>query len=148
MNRHFETPQELWKLIAVSHTTSSTTPAGGPPRINASSALIPPWERTFDPEHHPTDMAAYRRPSLRRLPPWAIELANGQRCVFLSGATYTVAGMRANYSCNAKGGGLVDQNTGWIVGAPSWSRPLWSVLYAPNQTAKTFEEVDVYVAWY
>jgi hypothetical protein len=35
---------------------------------------------------------------LRALP-WALELSSGARCVFLTGATTAVAGMRANYGC-------------------------------------------------
>jgi hypothetical protein len=32
-------------------------------------------------------------------PPWALELASGERCTMLTGATWGVAGMRVNYGC-------------------------------------------------
>lgn len=46
----------------------------------------------------------YRRSSIGRSPAWALELENGQRCVFVSGATGVIADMRWNYFCG-KGDG-------------------------------------------
>lgn len=52
----------------------------------------------------PRDIPAlfeYRSPLRRPRPrPWAIELSNGWRCIFVSGASFAIAGERANYICS------------------------------------------------
>lgn len=70
--------------------------------------------------------------------PWALELANGMKCGLLTGATWGVAGMRANYGCG---------NTTYVIGDPDRSQPLWRVFY---QGARSFAvtQVGVRVAWY
>jgi hypothetical protein len=42
---------------------------------------------------------AKRPPNILDGPPWALELASGERCTMLTGATWGVAGMRVNYGC-------------------------------------------------
>ncbi|WP_019588103.1 hypothetical protein [Deinococcus apachensis] len=44
-------------------------------------------------------------PDYAQAMPWALELANGQRCTRMTGATAPVAGLRINYGC--PGGGVV-----------------------------------------
>jgi hypothetical protein len=79
------------------------------------------------------------RPALSEAGPWALELGNGQRCVFIGGATTTIAGMRLNYACG--------NGDSFVVGDPDSSRPVWRVFYAPKGSGN-FVQVDVRVAWY
>ena len=71
--------------------------------------------------------------------PWALELSNGTRCVFLTGATTAVAGMRANYGCV---GGRMS-----IVGDIDRTLPLWRVL-ADDSVGVVLRLVGVRTAWY
>ena len=69
--------------------------------------------------------------------PWALELANGERCTLLTGASVVLAGERLHYGC--EGGG-------WVLGEPDRAQPLWTVSYlAGGAVATTL--VDVAVAW-
>ena len=69
--------------------------------------------------------------------PWALELANGERCTLLTGASVVLAGERLHYSC---GGG------GAVLGEPDRGQPLWTAAYlADGAVATTL--VDVAVAW-
>ena len=70
--------------------------------------------------------------------PWALELANGMRCELLTGATWGVAGMRANYGCG---------DNSYVIGDPDRSQPLWRVFF---QGMRSFgvTQVGVRVAWY
>jgi len=70
--------------------------------------------------------------------PWALELADGSRCQFLTGATTAVAGMRLNYGC---------ANGVSVVGTVDRSQPLWRVFVLP-QSGPAVRQVDVTVAWY
>jgi hypothetical protein len=70
--------------------------------------------------------------------PWAIELANGQRCTLFTGAMPPVAGMRINYGCP---GGLQ------VVGDIDRSQPLWRVFFQGEKSI-ALEQVDVAVAWF
>ena len=69
--------------------------------------------------------------------PWAVELANGERCGLLTGATAVVAGMRINYGC--EGGGS-------IVGELDRSQPVWTGNYYDEQALGT-ELVEVATVW-
>jgi hypothetical protein len=69
--------------------------------------------------------------------PWAIELANGDRCGLLTGATAVVAGMRINYGC--EGGGS-------IVGELDRSAAVWTANYYDEQALGT-ELVEVATVW-
>lgn len=57
---------------------------------------------------------------------WMLQLENGAKCGFATGATALVAGMRLNYACTTKG---------WIAGNPDRWRPTWIANYvaAPNR---------------
>ncbi|MEK6275534.1 MAG: hypothetical protein AABM30_09370 [Actinomycetota bacterium] len=98
----------------------------------------------------PRDRALVERgSSLRRNPPWALELSNGERCIFTSGATFTVAGKRGNYFCPHGGRDRFgNQAEAWVVGTPNRSLALWRALYAESREAQSFKEVTIYVAWY
>lgn len=70
--------------------------------------------------------------------PWALELANGQRCTLFTGATAPVAGMRINYGCP---GGFQ------VVGEIDRSQPVWRVFFQGEKSI-ALEQVDVAVAWF
>jgi hypothetical protein len=70
--------------------------------------------------------------------PWALELANGQRCTMFTGATAPVAGMRINYGCP---GGFI------VVGDIDRSQPLWRV-FVEGEKSIALEQVDVTAAWF
>src|SRR5215213_8014365 len=52
--------------------------------------------------------------------PWALELANGDRCTLLGGTLYQLAGQVVYYSC--------EQN-GAVLGVVDHGQPLWTVNY-------------------
>jgi len=70
--------------------------------------------------------------------PWALELANGQRCTLMTGAMPPVAGMRINYGCP---GGFQ------VVGDIDRSGPMWRVFFQGEKSI-ALEQVDVAVAWF
>ena len=69
--------------------------------------------------------------------PWALALANGDRCTLLTGATVGIAGMRLNYGCTGHGS---------VVGEIDRSQPFWAVSYLPQGGGAT-SLVEVTVAW-
>jgi hypothetical protein len=71
--------------------------------------------------------------------PWALELANGQRCILLTGATGAVAGMRINYECS----------DGFYVAGPiDRTLPLWRVFHQPASGSIALDQMEVSTAWY
>lgn len=69
--------------------------------------------------------------------PWALELANGDRCTLLGGTLYQLGGQIVYYSC--------EQN-GAVLGVVDHDQPLWTVNYlADGDVASSL--VDVAVAW-
>jgi hypothetical protein len=70
--------------------------------------------------------------------PWAIELANGERCSLFTGATPPVAGMRINYGC--PGGSQA-------IGDIDRTQPVWRVFFQ-GEKSLALEQVDVVVAWF
>ena len=69
--------------------------------------------------------------------PWALELANGERCTLLTGATAVLAGQRLNYGC--EGGG-------YVLGEVDQRRQVWTVSYLAAD-AFASELVPVSVVW-
>ncbi|MCC7023174.1 MAG: hypothetical protein IT338_10110 [Thermomicrobiales bacterium] len=69
--------------------------------------------------------------------PWALELANGERCTLLRGTLTLVAGQVVNYGC---------ANGGSVVGMTDRSEPRWVVSYLANGDYAT-TLVDVTTAW-
>lgn len=69
--------------------------------------------------------------------PWGLELSNGMKCGFVTGGTFVVAGMRANYGC---------EHGGWIIGDPDRSTALWHVFYTANPKAADYTRVSVRTA--
>jgi hypothetical protein len=69
--------------------------------------------------------------------PWALELANGDRCTLLHGTLTVMAGQTVHYGC-------VDG--GMVLGETDRTQPLWTVSYvAEGESASRL--VDVTVAW-
>ena len=79
-----------------------------------------------------------RSPSLLSGPPWALELASGERCTMLTGATWAVAGMRVNYGCP----GDVS-----VVGDIDRSAPMWRA-FVLRAGAAMMSQVEISVAYY
>jgi hypothetical protein len=69
--------------------------------------------------------------------PWALELANGDRCTLLHGTLIVIAGQTAHYGC---------ENGGAVFGEVDHSRPLWTANYlAAGEVASNL--VEVVAAW-
>jgi hypothetical protein len=70
--------------------------------------------------------------------PWGLRLANGDKCLFLQGASPGfVNGARVNYKCDH----------GNAIGVPDRSGPLWTIQYAKDAATQT-SPVDVEQAWF
>ena len=80
------------------------------------ACFIDPW--------HPVTLLRLTRAlprhaaAVRGALPWAIETADGRRCVFLTGATAPMGGERINYGC-IKGS--------YLIGSPDRRSPLWTI---------------------
>jgi len=70
--------------------------------------------------------------------PWALELADGSRCTFLTGATLAVAGLRWNYGCSSGAE---------VIGEVYRGDPVWRV-FVRSVSGPIIRQVDVRVAWY
>jgi hypothetical protein len=69
--------------------------------------------------------------------PWALELANGDRCTLLHGTLFTLAGQTVYYSC--------EQN-GSVLGTVDHGHPVWTVSYqADGDVASRL--IEVTAAW-
>lgn len=69
------------------------------------------------------------------VPGWALELANGDRCVTMTGTNPVVGGIALNYGCGHGGAGILEK-----------SRQPWTVEYLPEGST-TVSPVAVAVAW-
>lgn len=69
--------------------------------------------------------------------PWAIELASGERCGLLTGATAAIAGMRINYGCDS-GGYIIDEVDRW--------GNIWTANYY-DATSLATELVEIATVW-
>ena len=69
--------------------------------------------------------------------PWAVELANGDRCTLLGGTLTVMAGQTAHYGC---------EDGGVVFGEVNHVRPLWTVNYLDEGDAAS-TLVDVVAAW-
>ncbi len=87
----------------------------------------------------PQDMAneSSGDPTAKR--PWSIKLADGKRCVALTGATGTIAGLGIGYGC--EGGGV-------LVGEPHRGRPTWTIFYGSSFDAKALAQRPIADAWW
>lgn len=69
--------------------------------------------------------------------PWAIELANGDRCALMHGTLFFMAGQTIYYGC---------ERGGTVLGEPDRGRPVWVVSYVADGALAT-DLVDVVAAW-
>ena len=69
--------------------------------------------------------------------PWGLRVTSGDTCVFVTGATYAVAGERLNYAC---------ARAGWILGAPDRSTDIWTARSVLWPSTLHIKRVDVAVA--
>jgi hypothetical protein len=99
------------------------TPRSKVLRINLTKQL-PPNPGSGDPTRHA---------------PWAVQIARGEWCEFLTGSTGQIAGMRINYRC--AGGGL-------LIGNPRRSSSVWTIFYAPTARTSQYQPVEVKSAWW
>jgi hypothetical protein len=87
----------------------------------------------------PRAMGDHRRPSLRDQP-WNIQLTNGRHCVFSSGASNFVNGLRLNYFCGSSGKlGL------W--GFPTRKTEPWTILSGPSTAKHLHARSAIRRAW-
>ena len=69
--------------------------------------------------------------------PWALELANGDRCTLLHGTLTVMAGQTVHYGC---------VEGGMVLGETDHSQPVWTVSYlAEGEVASSL--VEVVAAW-
>jgi hypothetical protein len=74
-----------------------------------------------------------------RLPPWALELFDGRRCLLASGATNVIEGQRLNYFCGRRRDAL------W--GFPDRSSQPWTILSASPSASALTQRSSVHNAW-
>lgn len=87
---------------------------------------------------------AHCRPNLDLTrPPWALELANGARCLPYLGTSDFIAGVRANYYCLDADG----TQQGVAVGEIDRSDPTWRIFYLPDG-GDVMAQAGILVAWY
>jgi hypothetical protein len=95
-----------------------------------------PWSRSAVRLRVDTLDSSYgRRPGG---PPWALELMNGERCVFAEGATNVVEGRRLNYTCN---------RSHYLWGSPDTSDALWRIRASRNYGGTSMRRLAIRVAW-
>lgn len=69
--------------------------------------------------------------------PWAVELANGDRCSLMRGTLTVIAGQTAHYGC---------EQGGMILGEIDHSQPVWTASYIADGAIAS-DLVDVAAAW-
>ena len=84
----------------------------------------------------PADVA--RPGTLLGGPPWALELASGERCTMLTGATWAVAGLRVNYGC---------PGDVFVVGDLDRGGPAWRA-FVLRAGAAVMSQVEIRIAHY
>jgi hypothetical protein len=70
--------------------------------------------------------------------PWGLELADGSRCVFATGASELVGGYRLNYFCS---------NGRVLIGLPRTSGATWRIREARSATPKQLHFAAIRRAW-
>jgi hypothetical protein len=70
--------------------------------------------------------------------PWALQLADGQRCVFAEGASNVVHGRRLNYFCTGKR---------YLFGTPRTLSPTWRIRMARSFSGRGWRLVAIVRAW-
>lgn len=70
--------------------------------------------------------------------PWAVKLANGKTCTFLTGATFAYHGRRVNYGCT---------RTIFLAGSPNRSRATWTIVLGTGPKTKQRTARILVAAW-
>ncbi len=70
--------------------------------------------------------------------PWAVKLAGGKVCTFLTGATFVYHGQRVNYGCTPKI---------FLAGSPNRSKPTWTITLGTGPKAPPQTAVIIVAAW-
>lgn len=70
-------------------------------------------------------------------PPWALRLASGRRCVFVTGAASVIGGRRMNYDCGRR----------YLFGAPDRRAPAWRIRQALTPGGTGMRMVAIATAW-
>jgi hypothetical protein len=79
------------------------------------------------------------KPSTSGLP-WGIETTAGLKCVFATGGTTAIGGVRANYGCTT--------SNEWLWGSPSRKTQPWTIYIAPFDATKLSTRAKIAVAWF
>jgi Uncharacterised protein family UPF0547 len=124
----------------------STSPEIGDPcfvfRYSQLVCMEDPWDKRVRLVTA-TDTPAPGSHPLRKDLPWAIELTTGLRCVLITGATYSVAGLRSNYGCFRS----IGHDDGSVFGTLDRSHELWYATFAPESSTE-LRRVAVKTVWY
>lgn len=86
----------------------------------------------------PQRLANRRVPSLTNRP-WNIQLVNGRRCVYSSGATNVIGGVRANYGCSGA--------SYWLWGVPNRRAQPWTIRSGPVTARRLTQRRLIRRAW-
>ncbi len=70
--------------------------------------------------------------------PWAVKLAGGEICTFLTGATFAFHGRRVNYGC---------AKTTFLAGSPERSGPTWTIILGTGRRSKPRTATILVAAW-
>lgn len=70
--------------------------------------------------------------------PWAIKLAGGQVCTFLTGATFAYHGKRANYGCT---------RTIFLAGSPDRTHATWTITLGTGPRSQPRTAVILTAVW-
>jgi hypothetical protein len=70
--------------------------------------------------------------------PWAIKLADGKVCTFLTGRTFAYHGRRVNYGCTAKV---------FLAGSPNRTTPTWTITLGMGRKSKPRTAEILVAAW-
>jgi hypothetical protein len=117
-----------------------------PPQADAAPNQAPPKQGKKDRQDQdmapaevapppPTDVAETAIEPLDI--PWAVELANGERCELLTGATAVFAGQRLNYGC---------ESGGYVIGELQRDGAVWLASFLAKD-AYASDLVPVAVVW-
>jgi hypothetical protein len=70
--------------------------------------------------------------------PWAVKLAGGRVCTFLTGATFAYHGKRVNYGCTVKV---------FLAGSPSRAGSMWTITMGTGPKSKPKTASILVAAW-
>ena len=70
--------------------------------------------------------------------PWAVKLAGGRVCTFLTGATFAYHGERVNYGCTVKV---------FLAGSPDRSQATWTITLGTGSKSKPQRAQILVASW-